>query len=60
LPAEFVPGHLAALPIAQEIAQLASDRRTALLEDMTRALSAYIEREQLICPAAAHVVSADA
>src|SRR5262245_49054182 len=60
LPAEFVPGHLAALPMAQEIAQLSSDRRAALLEDMTHALSDYLDGEQLTFPAAAHLVTADA
>jgi SAM-dependent methyltransferase len=59
LPAQFVPGHLAALPMAREITQLAPDRRAALLADMTQALSAYVDGEQLIFPAAAHVVTAD-
>ncbi|HEU5189284.1 MAG TPA: methyltransferase domain-containing protein [Methylomirabilota bacterium] len=60
LPAEFVPSHLAALPMAQEIARVAPERRAALLEDMTHALSVYRDREQLTCPAAAHVVTANA
>jgi ubiquinone/menaquinone biosynthesis C-methylase UbiE len=59
LPAEFVPGHLAALPMAQEIARLAADRRAALLEEMTQRLSVYVDRAQLVFPAAAHVVTAD-
>jgi ubiquinone/menaquinone biosynthesis C-methylase UbiE len=60
LPAEFVPGHLAALPIAQEVARLAAKRRAALVEDMTEALRGYVDRDQLTVPAGAHVVSADA
>jgi len=60
LPEEFVPGHLAALPIAQTIAQLSRDRRAALIQDMTHALRAYIDGEQLTVPAGVHVVTADA
>jgi len=51
LPAEFVPGHLAALPMAQEIARLSAERRNGFVEDMTEALSAYVDRGQLIFPA---------
>ena len=60
LPEEFLPGHLSALPIAQTIAQMAPDRRAALLQDMTAALRAYIDGEQLTVPAGVHVVTADA
>jgi ubiquinone/menaquinone biosynthesis C-methylase UbiE len=60
LPAEFVPGHLAALPMAQAIALLAPDRRAALLADMTEALRAYSDGSQLMLPAGANVVTADA
>jgi len=60
LPAEFVPGHLAALPMAQEIARLSTERRNALVEEITEALSAYVDRGQLIFPAGVHVVTADA
>jgi len=60
LPAEFVPGHLAALPMAQEIARLSAERRNGFVEDMTEALSAYVDRGQLIFPAGVHVVTADA
>ena len=60
LPGEFVPGHLAALPLAQAIAQLRPDRRAALIEDMTEALRAYVDGEQLVVPAGVHVVTADA
>ena len=51
LPAEFVPGHLAALPMAQAIARQAADARAALLEEMTEALRPYVDREQLTFPA---------
>ena len=60
LPAEFVPGHLAALPIAQEIARLPAERRNALLQEITEALNAYVDRGQLVSPAGVHVVTANA
>jgi len=60
LPAEFVPGHHAALPIAQEVARLPADRRAAIVEDMTEALGKYVGGEQLALPAGVHVVTADA
>lgn len=60
LPEEFVPGHLAALPIAQTIAELGPDRRTALMKHMTEALRPYVDGEKLTLPAGVHVVTADA
>jgi ubiquinone/menaquinone biosynthesis C-methylase UbiE len=60
LPAEFVPGHLAALPIAQEIARLAADRRAALVDDMTTALRGYVDGDHITVPAGVHIVTADA
>jgi SAM-dependent methyltransferase len=60
LPAEFVPGHLAALPIAQEVAGLPADRRAAIVEEITDALRLYVDGEQLTLPAGVHVVTADA
>ena len=60
VPAEFVPGHLAALPMAQEIARLSPGRRNALVQEMTETLSAYVDRGQLVLPAGVHVVTADA
>lgn len=60
LPAEFVPGHLAALPMAHEIARLSAERRDALVQEMTEALGAYVDRGQLVLPAGAHVVTANA
>lgn len=60
LPAEFVPGHLAALPMAQAITGLTTDRRTALVEHITEALRAYVDGDQLKVPAGVHVVTADA
>ena len=59
LPTEFVPGHLAALPMAQEIARLSAERRDALVQEMAEALSAYVDRGQLVLPAGVHVVTAD-
>jgi ubiquinone/menaquinone biosynthesis C-methylase UbiE len=60
LPEEFVPGHLAALPMAPAIARLTHERRAALIEDMTQALRAYVDGGQLTIPAGVHVVTADA
>jgi len=60
LPAEFVPGHLAALPIAQEVARLAADRRAALVDDMTTALHGYVDGDHITVPAGVHIVTADA
>jgi ubiquinone/menaquinone biosynthesis C-methylase UbiE len=60
LPAEFVPGHLAALPIAQEIARLAADRRAAIVGDVTKALRAYMSPDRMTVPAGVNVVTADA
>src|SRR5262245_60735020 len=59
-PEDFVPGHLAALPMAQVIAQLPRDRCAALIRDMTEELRAYVDGEQLTVPAGVHVVTADA
>ena len=58
--AEFVPGHLAALPMAQEIARLSAERRNALVHEIPEALGAYVDRGQLIFSASVHVVTADA
>jgi ubiquinone/menaquinone biosynthesis C-methylase UbiE len=60
LPAEFVPFHLAALPIAHEVARLAAERRAVLVEDMTNALRGYVDRDQITVPAGVHIVTADA
>jgi SAM-dependent methyltransferase len=60
LPATFVPGHLAALPIGQQIARLAANRRAALVEDVEEALRAYVDHDHLTVPAGVHVVTADA
>ena len=60
LPEEFVPGHLAALPVSPEIARLSSERRNALVEEVTEALSAFVDGGQLRFPAGVHVVTADA
>jgi ubiquinone/menaquinone biosynthesis C-methylase UbiE len=60
LPREFVPGHLSSLPIAQEIARLGADRQAAIVEDVTKALRAYADREQVTVPAGVNVVTADA
>lgn len=57
---EFVPGHLAALPIVQTMARLAPDRRAALLEEMTEALRVYVDGDQVVLPSGANVVTADA
>ena len=60
LPEQFVPGHLAALPMAETIARLTPDRRAALVRDVTEALRPYVHGEHLRVPAGVHVVTADA
>jgi ubiquinone/menaquinone biosynthesis C-methylase UbiE len=60
LPEHFVPGHLAALPMAQAIDRLAPEQRSALVQDITEALGSYVDGQQLLVPAAANVVTADA
>ena len=54
LPVEFVPGHLVALPMAQTVAELAAERRTALLGDITETLRSYVGGDQLTLPAGVH------
>jgi SAM-dependent methyltransferase len=60
LPDEFIPGHLAALPIGEALTRLAPNRRAALIKDMTESLRAYVEEEHLRLPGGAHVVTGDA
>lgn len=60
LPEKFVPGHFAALPMAETIARLTPDRRAALIQDITEALRPYVDGEHLRVPAGVHVVTADA
>ena len=60
LPDEFIPGHLAALPMAETLRRLDPKRRAALITDMTEALRAYVEGEHLTLPAGAHVVTGEA
>ena len=60
LPAEFVPGHFAALPMAEAISRLTPDRRAALIKEITDALRPYVDGQHLTVPAGVHVVTADA
>jgi ubiquinone/menaquinone biosynthesis C-methylase UbiE len=60
LPEKFVPGHFAALPMAETIARLTPDRRAALVQDVTEALRPYVDGGHLRVPAGVHVVTADA
>jgi ubiquinone/menaquinone biosynthesis C-methylase UbiE len=60
LPAQFVPGHLAALPIAEQISRLRGDQRAALVNDVTAALRDYVDGDHITVPAGAHVVTANA
>lgn len=60
LPAEFVPGHLASLPIAEGIARLPADRRAAIVEDIAKALRRYVDADQMTVPSGVHLVTADA
>ena len=60
LPAHFLPGHLASLPIAEQIARLDADRRAALVTDVTTALRGYVDGDHIAVPAGVHIVTADA
>jgi SAM-dependent methyltransferase len=57
---EFIPGQLAAIPLAGAIAALDTATRTALLTDIREALWAYKDDEGFAIPMEAHVVIAQA
>ncbi len=57
---EFVPGHLAAQPVAGEIAALPESDQAALIEDLCTALTPYADENGLRFPGMAHIVTARA
>jgi len=54
--AEFVPLHLASMPIASAFAALADEAKQALVDDVTDALRAYAVGDRMVYPDAVHVV----
>jgi ubiquinone/menaquinone biosynthesis C-methylase UbiE len=49
-PGEFVLRHLSALPLAESVAGVSNEARTALIADMEEAMSAYIDGYGLAVP----------
>jgi hypothetical protein len=57
-PEEFVLGHLAASPVAGEVAALCDEGRTALVRDVRTALQSYVESDRVAFPSAANLAVA--
>ena len=58
LPEEYVPQHLAALPVAGDFAALDDGTRAALVRQIHRKLQAYIEGDRLVYPDEIHLATA--
>jgi hypothetical protein len=56
--ATYVQRYLSATPIASDIAAMDDPARTALLQDVTTALRAYVDDDGLVVPIEYHVVVA--
>lgn len=54
-PTEFVPLHLASMPIAGAFLGLSHESQTALIDDVATALKDYLQDDRLIYPDAVHV-----
>ncbi len=54
----YVQRYLSATPIASDIAAMDDPARTALLQDVTTALRAYVDDDGLAAPMESHVVVA--
>jgi ubiquinone/menaquinone biosynthesis C-methylase UbiE len=57
-PDESIPGYLASTPLAQAVAALAEDVRTALITDIREALQRYQDPEGLVIPQETHIALA--
>jgi len=57
-PEESIPGYLASTPMAQAVAALAAEVRTALLRDIGEALQRYRHPEGLVIPQQTHLALA--
>ncbi len=57
LAAEFVPLHLASMPIAGAFLSLAEDAKQALIKEVGEALAEYVQGNRLVYPDAVHVVT---
>jgi hypothetical protein len=56
--AEYLPGYLAATPMAAAVAAMADARRTAMFQDLQTALRPYVDDTGLAVPMECHVVVA--
>lgn len=56
--AEYLPGYLAATPMAGAVAAMATARRTAMFQDLQTALRPYVDDTGLAVPMECHVVVA--
>jgi hypothetical protein len=56
--AEYLPGYLAATPMAGAVGALADARRTALFQELQIALRPYVDDTGLAVPMECHVVVA--
>jgi ubiquinone/menaquinone biosynthesis C-methylase UbiE len=57
-PDESIPGYLASTPMAQAVAALAEEVRTALIRDIREALQRYQQPEGLVIPQETHIALA--
>jgi hypothetical protein len=55
---EFLPGYLAAIPMAGAVATLDEASRAALFRNVTAALHGYVDDDGLAAPMECHVVTA--
>jgi SAM-dependent methyltransferase len=55
---DFIPGYLAATPIASAVAAMDDAARTAMFRDITTALQCYVDDDGLATPMECHVVTA--
>jgi ubiquinone/menaquinone biosynthesis C-methylase UbiE len=58
VPEEFVLWHLAAMPVAGEVAALSEEARTALVHEVSTALQSYVEGDRVAFPSAANLAVA--
>ncbi len=54
-PSEFVPLHLASMPIAEAFLTLSQNAQADLVDDVARALGDFVQDDRLIYPDAVHV-----
>jgi hypothetical protein len=57
-PEEFVLWHLAAMPVAGEVAALSEEAQTALVHEVSTALQSCVEGDRVTFPSAANLAVA--